>query len=95
MERLPLAQGMIPGSWDRVPHWAPRGEPASPAYVSASLSGSLSCIKKYNLKKKKKRTQGRCFLEMHPRDRYGTKPVIAPQTPSNGRQVSSTRVGGQ
>ena len=38
VEHLPLAQVMILGSWDRVPHWAPRGEPTSPsAYVSASL----------------------------------------------------------
>ena len=38
VEHLPLAQGVIPGSWDRVPHRAPRGEPASPsAYVSVSL----------------------------------------------------------
>ena len=34
-ERLPLAQGMIPGSWDRAPHQAPSMELASPsAYVS-------------------------------------------------------------
>ena len=39
---LPLAQGMIPGSWDRVPHRAPYREPASPsACVSASLCVSL------------------------------------------------------
>ena len=42
VDRLPLAQGLIPGSWDRVPHWAPYREPASPsAYVSASLCVSL------------------------------------------------------
>ena len=35
---LPFAQVMIPGSWDRVPHWAPHREPVSPsACVSASL----------------------------------------------------------
>ena len=34
VEHLPLAQGMIPGSWDRVPHQGPCREPASP---SASL----------------------------------------------------------
>ena len=35
VERLPLVQGVIPESWDRVPNWAPCGEPASPsAYVS-------------------------------------------------------------
>ena len=39
VERLPLAQVMIPGSWDRVPHQSPRREPTSPsACVSASLS---------------------------------------------------------
>ena len=41
VEHLLSAQGMIPGSWDRVSHWAPRREPASPsAFVSASLSVS-------------------------------------------------------
>ena len=41
VEPLSLAQGMIPESWDRVPHWAPCMEPASPSvYVSASLSVS-------------------------------------------------------
>ena len=39
---LPLAQGVIPGSWDRVPHRGPCREPASPsACVSASVSVSL------------------------------------------------------
>ena len=38
VEHLPSAQGEIPGSWDRVPHWAPCREHASP---SASLSVSL------------------------------------------------------
>ena len=39
VEHLPSAQGMIPGSWGGVPHWAPRREPASPfAYVSACHS---------------------------------------------------------
>ena len=38
VKRLPLAQVVIPGSWDEVLHWAPHREPASPsAYVSASL----------------------------------------------------------
>ena len=42
VEHLPLAQGMIPGSWDQVPHRASCMEPASPsAYVSASLCVSL------------------------------------------------------
>ena len=36
--RLPLVQGVIPESWDQVPHQAPCMGPASPsAYVSASL----------------------------------------------------------
>ena len=39
VEHLPSAQGVIPGSWDRVPRQAPCMEPASPsACVSASLS---------------------------------------------------------
>ena len=38
VERLPLVQVMIPGSWDRGPHQDPCREPASPsAYVSASV----------------------------------------------------------
>ena len=42
VERLPLAQIMIPGSWDQFQHWAPHREPTSPStYVSASLSVSL------------------------------------------------------
>ena len=42
-ECLPLAQVLIPGSRDQVPHWAPCMEPASPsACVSASLSLSLT-----------------------------------------------------
>ena len=50
---LRSAQVVIPGSWDRVPHRAPHGEPASPsAYVSASLCVSREEIK--SLKKKKK-----------------------------------------
>ena len=37
-EHLPLDQGMIPRSWDRVPHIRLPAPPASPsAYVSASL----------------------------------------------------------
>ena len=39
VEHPPSAQGVIPGSWDRVPHWVPCREPASPsACVSASVS---------------------------------------------------------
>ena len=42
VESLPLAQVVIPGSWDLVLHRAPCGEPASPsACVSASLCVSL------------------------------------------------------
>ena len=37
-EGLPLAQVMIPGSWNQVLHQAPPSEPAFfSAYVSASL----------------------------------------------------------
>ena len=43
VERLPLAQDVTLGSWDRVPHRAPCMEPASPsASVSASLSPCVS-----------------------------------------------------
>ena len=42
-EHLPLAQVVIPGSWDRVLRQAPHKESASPsAYVSASLSLCMS-----------------------------------------------------
>ena len=52
VERLPSDRGVILESQDRVPHQAPRMEPASPsARVSASLS--LFLMNKYNLKKKK------------------------------------------
>ena len=45
--RLPLAQGIILESWDRVPHQAPCMEDASPsACVSAFLSLSLSLMNK-------------------------------------------------
>ena len=47
VEHLPLAQGVIPGSRDQVPHGASYMEPAFPsAYVSASLSLRLSWINK-------------------------------------------------
>ena len=46
-EHLPLAQVVILGSWDRVPHRAPCREPASPsAYVSVSVSLSVSLMNK-------------------------------------------------
>ena len=39
VEYLPLAQVVIPGSWDRVLHQAPCRETAFPsAYVSAAVS---------------------------------------------------------
>ena len=38
VERLPSAQGVIPGSWDRVLYWAARRDPAS---SSACVSDSL------------------------------------------------------
>ena len=41
VEYLPSAQGMIPGSWDGVPHRAPHREPASPLPMSLPLSLSL------------------------------------------------------
>ena len=42
VERLPLAQVVIPGFWDGVLHQAPFMKPASPsAYVSASLCVSV------------------------------------------------------
>ena len=54
VEHLPLAQGVIPGSWDRVPHQVPHREPASSsAYVSVSLSVSLMNKKKTLTIKKK------------------------------------------
>ena len=52
VEHLPLAQAVIPGSWDRVRHPVPRREPASPsAYVSASLCVSLMNKKQNKTKK--------------------------------------------
>ena len=42
VERLPSVQGMILGSWDRVPHWAPcAGSLLLPLPVSLLLSVSL------------------------------------------------------
>ena len=40
VEHLPVAQVVIPGSRDRVPHWAPCMEPAS---LSACVSASF-CV---------------------------------------------------
>ena len=38
VECLPSTQVVILGCWDRVPHWAPHREPASPsAYIFAFL----------------------------------------------------------
>ena len=53
VEHQPLAQVVIPGSWDRVLHGAPWEEPASPsACVSASLCGSHEQINKIFKEKK-------------------------------------------
>ena len=41
VEHLPLAQGLIPGSWDQVPQRAPHREPTS---LSAYVSTSFSCL---------------------------------------------------
>ena len=61
VEHLPLAQGVNPGSWDGVLHWAPHRELASPsACVSASLSVFL--MNKYIFKKKKKKGSARLSL---------------------------------
>ena len=52
VQSLPLAQGMILGSWNRVLHWAPCMESASPfAYISASLFVSLMNKRRKFLKK--------------------------------------------
>ena len=37
VERLPSAQGVILGSWDRVLHQAPCEEPTSPSAMSLPL----------------------------------------------------------
>ena len=43
VEHLPSVQVVTLGSWDRVSHWGPHREPASPsASASTSLSLSLS-----------------------------------------------------
>ena len=61
VERLPLAQLVIPGFWDQVLHQAPRREPASlPAYVFASLSVSL--MNKYIIKILKKIVNGNSLI---------------------------------
>ena len=41
VEHLPLAQAVILGSWDRVPHLAPHRESAS---LSACVSASLCLL---------------------------------------------------
>ena len=56
VEHLPLAQVVIPGSWDRVPYQAPRRKPASPsAYVSAPLCVSHEYINKIKYLKKERK----------------------------------------
>ena len=42
VEHLPSAQGMIPGSWNRVPYWAPSGSLLIPLPMSLPLSLCLS-----------------------------------------------------
>ena len=42
VEHLPLAQVMIPESWDLASHWASHREPASPSAMSLPLSLSVS-----------------------------------------------------
>ena len=42
VERLPLAQAVIPGSWDPVPYGAPCREPASPSACVLPLSLPVS-----------------------------------------------------
>ena len=59
VERLPLAQVMIPGSQDRVPHQAPCREPASPP---ACVSASVSLMNKYIIKILKKIVNGNSLI---------------------------------
>ena len=42
VERLPLAQVVILGSWDRVLHWGLLWEPASPCLLSLPLCVCVS-----------------------------------------------------
>ena len=49
---LPLAQVMILGPWDRVPHWTPTGSLLLPLSVSLPLCVCVSCINKIFFKKK-------------------------------------------
>ena len=51
VERLSSAQGMTPGSWDGVPHGAPRREPAS---ASACVFASHCVFHEYVNKISKK-----------------------------------------
>ena len=46
VEGLPLAQGVILGSWDQVRHWDPCSEPAS--FPSACVSATLSTLSLMN-----------------------------------------------
>ena len=56
VEHQPLAQGLIPGSWDGVLRWVPHRKPTSlSAYVSLPLSVSL--MDKKIQKRKKERTK--------------------------------------
>ena len=55
---LPLAQSLIPGSWNRNSHWAPHGEPVFPLPVSLPLfCVSHEKINKIFLKKSLEITQ--------------------------------------
>ena len=59
-ECLPLAQVVIPGSWDLVLHWAPCVEAASPsAYVSVSL-----CVSHEKINSLKKKLKIKIFSSM-------------------------------
>ena len=58
IECLSLAQGVIPGSWDRVLYHDPHRESASPsAYVSASV---CVCLMNKFFKKSLKKGQNLC-----------------------------------
>ena len=71
---LPLAQVVIPGSWDPVLHQAPYGKPASPsAYVSVSLC--LSWVNKFQKKKTPVSIPHQMGLDMHSRESWSICPI--------------------
>ena len=99
------AQGVIPGSWDRVLHRALHREPASPsAYVSASLCVSLMNKQIKSLKKKErererkggeKKLSGACFKDTNP---FKGPTLRTSSNPDNLLQAPSpsiTTVGGE